>query len=36
LTVEEYAKMNNLSDSGARSRLKKEFKRVGNVFIKEL
>ena len=35
LTVEEYAKMNNLSDSGARSRLKKEFKRVGNVFIKE-
>lgn len=35
LTVEEYAKMINLSDSGARFRLKKEFIRIGNVFIKE-
>lgn len=35
LTVEEYAKLINLSDSGARFRLKKEFNRVGNIFIKE-
>ena len=35
LTVEEYSKLINLSDSGARFRLKKEFNRIGNVFIKE-
>ena len=35
LTVEEYAKLINLSDSGARFRLKKEFRRIGNIFIKE-
>lgn len=35
LTVQDYSKLINLSDSGARFRLKKEFKRIGNVFIKE-
>lgn len=35
LTVEQYAKDLRLTDSGARSRLRKEFKRLGNVFVKE-
>ena len=35
LTVEKYSKLINLSDSGARFRLKKEFNRIGNIFIKE-
>ena len=35
LTVEEYSKLVNLSDSGARFRLKKEFNRIGNVYIKD-
>jgi len=35
ISVEDYSKILNITDSGVRFRLKRDFKRVGNTFIKE-